>query len=319
MAKRRRSGESESIAAIFAAIAGNLLIAVTKFTAAYFTGSSAMLSEGIHSVVDTGNGLMMLLGVRKSKKPPDEEHPFGHGRELYFWSLVVAFSIFAVGGGISIYEGITHIQDPEPMTNVYWNYGVLGASTVFESITWYFGWRAFAHVRRGRPVIEAMQESKDPTSFTVLLEDSAALLGLVFAFLGVLLGHILENPYLDGAASIMIGVLLCCVAVFLGRESKSLLIGEAVAPETVQGIREIAEAEKDVEKAVKILTIYIGPDDVAATLELKFKHDISGAELRRAVRRIELAIKEKYPRIKNVFYEAESLTEKELKAQKRSA
>jgi divalent metal cation (Fe/Co/Zn/Cd) transporter len=164
-----------------------------------------------------------------------------------------------------------------------------------------------------------MQESKDPTSFTVLLEDSAALLGLVFAFLGVLLGHILENPYLDGAASIMIGVLLCCVAVFLGRESKSLLIGEAVAPETVQGIREIAEAEKDVEKAVKILTIYIGHDDVAATLELKFKHDISGAELRRAVRRIELAIKEKYPRIKNVFYEAESLTEKELKAQKRSA
>lgn len=319
MAKRKREGESESIAAIFAAIVGNLLIAATKFTASYFTGSSAMLSEGIHSVVDTGNGLMMLLGLRKSKKPPDEEHPFGHGRELYFWSLVVAFSIFAVGGGISIYEGIIHILDPEQMSNVYWNYGVLGASMIFESITWYFGWKAFAHARRGRPVIEAMKESKDPTSFTVLLEDSAALLGLIFAFVGVFLGHMLGNPYLDGAASIMIGVLLCGVALFLGAESKSLLIGEAVSPETVQAIREIAEAEKDVEKAVKILTIYIGPDDVAVTLELKFKNDISAAELRRAVRRIELAIKEKHPRVRNVFYEAESLTERELKAQKRSA
>jgi cation diffusion facilitator family transporter len=319
MAGKKRAGESESIAAIFAAIAGNLLIAATKFAAAYFTGSSAMLSEGIHSLVDTGNGLLMLLGLRKSKKPPDEEHPFGHGRELYFWSLVVAFSIFAVGGGISIYEGITHIRHPEPITNVYWNYGVLGASAIFESITWYFGWRAFAPVRRGRPVIEAMQESKDPTSFTVLLEDSAALLGLIFAFIGVFLGQALGNPFLDGAASIMIGVLLCSVAVFLGRESKSLLIGEAVAPETIKGIREIAEAEKDVDKAVKILTIYIGPDDVAATLELNFKRDISAAELRRAVRRIELAIKEKYPRIKNVFYEAESLTERELRSQRRSA
>jgi cation diffusion facilitator family transporter len=319
MARQKRDGESESIAAIFAAIAGNLLIAATKFVAAFFTGSSAMLSEGIHSVVDTGNGVLMLVGVRKSKKPPDEEHPFGHGRELYFWSLVVAVSIFAVGGGRSIYEGILHLVRPEPVRNALWNYGVLGASAIFEGITWFFGWKAFNKVRRGKPVIAAMQESKDPTSFTVLLEDSTALLGLVIAFFGVFLGQQFGVIYFDGIASIVIGVLLCCVAVFLGGESKSLLIGEAVAPETVQGIREIAEAEKDVEKALKILTIYIGPDDVAATLELNFKPGISAAELRRAVRRIELAIKEKYPGIKNVFYEAESLTEKELRAEKPSA
>jgi divalent metal cation (Fe/Co/Zn/Cd) transporter len=208
---------------------------------------------------------------------------------------------------------------PEPVRYAVWNYGVLGASAVFEGITWFFGWKAFDKVRRGKSVVQAMRASKDPTSFTVLLEDSAALTGLLIAFLGVFLGEQFGIIYFDGVASILIGALLCCVAFFLGNESKSLLIGEAVAPETVEGIRTIAESEKDVEKVLKILTIYIGPDDVAATLELKFKQDISAAELRRAVRRIELAIKDKYPRIKNVFYEAESLTEKELKAQNRSA
>jgi cation diffusion facilitator family transporter len=319
MAKAKRQAGNESIAAIIAALIGNLLIAVTKFVAAYFTGSSAMLSEGFHSIVDTGNELLLLLGIHKSRKPADDEHPFGHGREMYFWALVVAFSIFAVGGGLSIYEGIGHILAPKPVENVEWSYVVLAASAVFEGISWYFGWRAFDKVRRGRPIIKTMQESKDPTSFVVLLEDSAALAGLVIAFVGIFLGHEFGMPYFDGIASVAIGVLLCSVAWFLGGESKSLLIGEAVAPAMVDGIREIAESESDVEKAIKILTIYIGPDDVAATLELKFKEGISAAELRRAVRRIERGIREKYPRIKNVFYEAESLSEKELKAQKRSA
>jgi cation diffusion facilitator family transporter len=317
MSTGKSSDGNESVTAIFAAIIGNLLIAVTKFVASYFTGSSAMLSEGIHTVVDTGNGLMMLLGVRNSKKPPDEEHPFGHGRELYFWSLVVAFSIFGIGGGVSIYEGVTHILHPEQIRDPVWNYGVLGFSFVFEGISWYFGWRAFAKMRRGRPVIKAMQESKDPTSFTVVLEDSAALTGLLIAFFGVLLGHELNMPYFDGAASILIGVLLCCVALFLGAESRSLLIGEAVSKDVLHSIRDIAESDPNVEKALKILTIYIGPNDVAVTLELKFKKDITAVELRHAVRRIEKAIREKYPRIKNVFYEAESLSEKEkeIKAQ----
>ena len=312
MGKDQRSTGNESIAAIFAAIIGNLLIAVTKFTASYITGSSAMLSEGIHSVVDTGNGLMMLLGVRNSRKPPDEEHPFGHGRELYFWSLVVAFSIFGIGGGVSVYEGITHILNPEQITNPVWNYAVLGLSFVFEGISWIFGWRAFSKTRRGRPLFKAMHLSKDPTSFTVVLEDSTALVGLVIAFFGVLLGHEFGIPYFDGGASVLIGLLLGLVALFLGAESRSLLIGEAVDKETLHGIREIAESEPQVEKALKILTIYLGPDEVAATLELQFKTDIKAGELRKAIRRIERAIMEKYPRIKRVYYEAESLSEREI-------
>ena len=301
MAKGKRPAGNRSIVAIIAALIGNLLIAVTKFVAAYFTGSSAMLSEGFHSTVDTGNELLLLLGIHKSRKPSDAEHPFGHGRELYFWALVVAFSIFAVGGALSIYEGISHLIRPVPVLNAEWNYIVLGISAVFEGVSWYFGWQAFDRVRRGKPVIEAMQISKDPTTFIVLLEDSTALIGLAIACLGDLSRAAIRVVYSDGIASILIGVLLCCVALFLGSESKSLLIGEAVAPEMIEGIREIAESEKDVEKAKKILTIYVGPNDVAATLELEFREGISAAELRRAVRRIERRIRERYPRIKRVY------------------
>ena len=311
MAENGELDNSESLRAIFAAIIGNLLIAATKFTAAAFTGSSAMLSEGIHSIVDTGNGLLMLLGVRSSKKPPDEEHPFGHGRELYFWSLVVAFSIFAVGGGISVYEGITHLQHLQQMTDPVWNYAVLGASFVFEGVTWLFGWRAFAKERAGRPIIKAIHLSKDPTNFTVVLEDSAAIIGLIIAFLGVFLGHQFDIPYFDGIASILIGVLLCLVALFLGSESKSLLIGEAVDKDTLRGIRQIAEGEQHVERAKRISTIYIGPEDVAVVLELQFAESISADELRTAIREIESGIKEAYPVVKHVFYEAETLSAEE--------
>lgn len=302
-------GESESLAAIFAAIIGNLLIAATKFTAAFFTGSSAMLSEGIHSVVDTGNGLLMLVGIRNSKKPADDEHPFGHGRELYFWSLVVAFSVFAVGGGISIYEGITHILHPTPIENVAWSYSVLGVSLVFEGSTWYFGWVAFAKTRRGRSVFDAIRRSKDPTNFTVLLEDSAAIAGLLVAFAGVFLGHEFGLPYFDGIASIVIGILLCMVALLLGGESRSLLIGEAADGDTLRAIKEIAQADPHVEGVNKLLTIYLGPNDVAVTLELDFKDKISAIQLRHSVRNIELAIRDKFPKIKRVYYEAASLSE----------
>ena len=307
----KHKGRQESLKAIFAAIIGNLLIAITKFVAAFFTGSSAMLSEGLHSVVDTGNGLLMLLGVRRSAKPPDDEHPFGHGRELYFWSLVVAFSIFGVGGGVSIYEGITHLLDPTPIKNVVWNYVVLGIAIVFEGISWYFGWLAFAPTRRGRSVFEAIRASKDPTNFTVLLEDSAAIVGLVIAFLGVFLGHEFGIWYFDGAASILIGILLCVVALILGAESRSLLIGEAADKKTIQAIEEIALDDPHVEKVVKVLTIYIGPDDVAATLELRFKPGVTAVQLRHSVRNIELKIREKFAAINRVYYEAESLTSRD--------
>jgi cation diffusion facilitator family transporter len=204
MAEEEKEAGGESKTAIVAAIAGNLLIAVTKFIAAAFTGSSAMISEGIHSVVDTGNGGLMLLGIYKSKKPPDEAHPFGHGRELYFWSLIVALTIFAVGGGVSVYEGIKHIQHPVEIEKPIWNYAVLGISFVFESFSWYYGWKAFQAARKGETILGSIHASKDPTSFTVLLEDSTALVGLIIAFLGVFFGHYFDFPFFDGIASVLI-------------------------------------------------------------------------------------------------------------------
>jgi len=306
---------NESKTAIFAAIFGNLAIAVTKFIASALTGSSAMLSEGIHSVVDTGNGLLMLYGIHKSAKPPDEDHPFGHGREIYFWSLIVAVSIFAVGGGVSVYEGISHLQQPVEISNPVWNYAVLGFSVVFEGISWFYGWKAFSKTRNGESILKAIHVSKDPTSFTVLLEDSTALLGLIIAFLGVFFGHYFNFPFFDGIASILIGLLLCFVALFLGYESKGLLIGEAVDKPTLHGIRRIAEAEPKVEKALKILTIYFGAKEVLLTLELQFARDISATDLRIAIRRIERDVKKKYPEITRVYYEAESLTERELETE----
>jgi cation diffusion facilitator family transporter len=312
MAKTAQTTENESKTAIFAAIIGNLLIAVTKFIASAFTGSSAMLSEGIHSVVDTGNGLLMLFGVYKGGKPPDEAHPFGHGREVYFWSLIVAVSIFAVGGGFSVYEGISHLRHPAEIENPTWNYAVLGFSFVFEGISWLFGWRAFRKNRKGKSIIKAIQASKDPTSFTVVLEDSAALIGLVIAFFGVLLGNQFNLPYFDGVASVLIGLLLCVVALFLGYESKGLLIGESVDKETLRGIQRIANAETSVEKVLQALTIYVGPHEVFLTLELKFVKNVSAVDLRSAIRRIEMNVREKYPDIKRVFYEASSLSERDL-------
>ena len=313
MADEKEETGGESKTAIIAAIVGNLLIAVTKFIAAALTGSSAMLSEGIHSVVDTGNGGLMLYGLRKSAKPPDKTHPFGHGRELYFWSFVVAISIFAVGGGVSIYEGVSHLRHPVEIENPFWNYIVLGFSVVFEGISWLFGWRAFRKTKKGRGVFETIHVSKDPTSFTVVLEDSTALVGLVIAFLGIFLGHEFNLPYFDGIASILIGILLCFVALLLGYETKGLLIGESVDVEVVEGVRKIAEAESKVEKAVKVLTIHFGPNEVLLTLELKFVKGISATDLRVTIRRIELAVREKYPEITRVYFEAESLSVQEIK------
>ncbi len=315
MAEKKEEVGGESMTAIIAAIVGNLLIAITKFIAAAFTGSSAMLSEGIHSVVDTGNGGLMLLGVHNSKKPPDETHPFGHGRELYFWALIVALTIFAVGGGVSVYEGIKHIQHPVEIENPVWNYAVLGLSFIFECISWYYGWKAFQATRKDQTILRTIQDSKDPTSYTVLLEDSAALLGLIIAFLGVFLGHYFNFPFFDGIASVFIGLLLCSVALFLGYETKGLLIGESVDPEMIREIRQIAEAERSVEKAVKVLTIYFGAGEVLLTLELKFARDISAADLRVAIRKIELNIREKFPEITRVYFEAESLSIQEIKEQ----
>lgn len=297
----------EAKTAVVAAILGNLAIATTKFVAAAFSGSSAMLSEAIHSIVDTGNGALILLGIRNSRKPPDAEHPFGHGRELYFWTLMVGVLIFGVGGGMSIYEGLIHLTNPTPIADAKWSYIVLGLSAVFESVTWYFGWTAFSKERRGKGVFEAIHSTKDPTSFSVLLEDSAALLGLVVALLGIFLSQYLNQPLFDGAASIVIGALLCAIASVMVYESRGLLIGEGVDPKTLANLRAIVEADKDVAHVQHLHTIYQSPRTVLLVIELRFADSIGAVDVRRAVRRIETTIQASYPEIKYVFFGAESI------------
>jgi cation diffusion facilitator family transporter len=301
---------SESRTAIFAAIAGNLAIAATKFVAAGFTGSSAMLSEGIHSLVDTGNGGLLLLGVHKSKKPPDATHPFGHGKELYFWSLIVAILIFALGGGMSVYEGVTHLAHPHHSPDPTWNYVVLLFAIVFESISFYFALKAFRKEMGKQGVLQTIHASKDPTTFTILFEDTAALLGLLVALVGIFLGHQLNKPYLDGVASIVIGVILGVVAGFLAYESKGLLIGEGVNPQTLASIRAIARTDPAVAKVRKALTMHFGPHDVLLTLDIQFQKELTAAEISAAVDHLEKKIREQHPEIKHIFIEAKSLSKK---------
>lgn len=303
--------ESESKTAILAAILGNIAIAVTKFIAAAFTGSSAMLSEGIHSIVDTGNGGLLLLGIHKSRLAPDSEHPFGHGKELYFWSLIVAIAIFAVGCGMSLYEGITHLIHPEPAGNPFWNYVVLGFAFVFEGTSWVFGWKAFRAAKGRRGILEAIHKSKDPATFMVFFEDSAALLGLVIAFCGIFIGQQLNSPYGDGIASIMIGLVLGLVSSFLAYESKGLLIGEGVEREELRRLRSLIEADPDVEHVSRLLTMYFGPHEVLLTLELKFRDELSAVGVRTAVARLQKSVRAECPNITRIYFASESVAQDE--------
>jgi cation diffusion facilitator family transporter len=298
---------SESKTAIFAAIAGNVAIAITKLAASFITGSSAMLSESIHSLVDTGNGGLLLLGLHMSRKPADAAHPFGHGKELYFLSLIVAILIFALGGGMSVYEGVTHLTHPPQTHDPTWNYLVLGFAFVFESGSSYFAYKAFRKEMGGQGIFETIHASKDPTTFTVLFEDTAALLGLVVAFVGIFLGHQLHNPYLDGVASIVIGAILATVAAFLAYESKGLLIGEGVDDKILESIRLIAGHDDSVEEVRKSLTMHLSPDDVLLALDLRFKKHLQAEEIAAAIDRIETKIRAAHPEIKRIFIEAKAI------------
>ena len=269
---------AESRIAIYGAIGANIAIAITKFVVAGITGSSAMLSEGIHSSVDTFNGVLLLVGLRLSKRPASVEHPFGHGKELYFWSLIVAVLIFGLGGGVSFYEGIEHIRHPEPLRDPTWNYVVLAAAAVFEGTSFLIALRQFRAQAGGTPFWQALDRSKDPTTYTVLAEDSAALAGLAVAALGIYLGHRFDMPVFDGAASMVIGLLLAGVALLLIAQSRGLLIGEGVRPETARAIRELAMAQPSVEEVGRVLSMYIGPDQVLAIVDVNFKDDTTPAK-----------------------------------------
>lgn len=295
---------AESRVAIYGAIAANVAIAVTKFTVAGITGSSAMLSEGIHSAVDTFNGVLLLVGIRLSKRPPSAEHPFGHGKELYFWSLIVAVLIFGLGGGVSFFEGIQHIREPEPMRDPTWNYVVLVAAAVFEGASFVIALREFLAQAGDTPFWEALDRSKDPTTYTVLAEDAAALAGLGVAGLGIYFSHRLDMPELDGAASVVIGLLLAGVAVLLIRQARGLLIGEGIRPETARAIREMAMAQPRVEEVGRVLSMYVGPDNVLVVVDVNFRDDTDTGEAAEAVAAIERQVRARFPMIKRLFIEA---------------
>ena len=291
---------------IYAALAGNSAIAAIKFAAAVFTGSSAMLSEAIHSLVDTGNQVLLLYGIRKSGKPADEEHPFGYGMELYFWTFVVAILIFAVGAGVSTYEGVHKLLDPHPIESAYVNYIVLGVAMVFEGAALYIAAKEFNKTRGRRGILAEIRASKDPTVFTVLFEDTAALLGLVAALIGIALAQALDMPIFDGIASIVIGAILATVAILLAYESKGLLIGEAAEPAVRHGVRAILLNRPELLRLNEVLTMHLGPRDILLNLSLDFRDDLSANDVEAAISALEIEIKAAYPQITRVFIEAQS-------------
>jgi len=306
--------------AIYAAIIGNFAIAVTKFLGAAVSGSSAMLAEGIHSLVDTGNGGLLLLGIRRSKRPPDEQHPYGYGKSLYFYALIVAVLIFGLGGGISLYEGILHTLDPGhggptgatllgiTVSGLTLNTVVLVSAIVFEAGAFWTAWQEFNKVRGDRGLLEAIRSSKDPTTFTVLFEDSAAMAGLIVALVSVHLTEALHMPIIDGIGSIIIGLILCGVASFLVWESKKLLLGEAADPEVRDGIRRIARADEAVTDVERMMTLHMGPNTLVLNMDLQFEDTLDADEMAAAIDRVEKKIREEHPEVRYVFIEAESLT-----------
>jgi cation diffusion facilitator family transporter len=292
--------------AIYAALAGNSLITVTKFIAASVTGSSAMFSEGIHSLVDTGNQVLLLHGMRKARKPSCDRFPFGHGKEIYFWSFAVAILIFAVGSGVSLYEGIIHTIHPKPMGNPLVNYIVLGLAMLFEGAAWYFAFTEFTKAKGKWGYIEAVQRGKDPTMFVVLFEDSAAMLGIVVAFLGVLLVDLTGILIFDGIASIIIGLILGGTAVWLAYETKGLLIGESANEMVIEGIREIILKYEGIVNLNEMLTMHMGPDFILVNVSIDFQDDIPASDLEDMIAGMDTQIKERFPTVKRIFVEAES-------------
>jgi len=298
------AGSSKKV--IVAALIGNCLIAITKFAAAVITGSSAMLSECIHSVVDTGNQVLLLYGLKQSKRPADKKYPFGRGQELYFWSFVVAILIFAVGAGISTYEGIRHVLHPKPIGSPMVNYIVLGLAVIFEGAAWMYAWKAFREHKGKRGYLQAVHEGKDPTMFVVLFEDSAALLGLFIAFIGIFLTDVTGIPYFDGAASILIGLILGVTAAWLAYETKSLLIGESADSSVVQKLRKIADAHEEIEHVNKVLTMHMGPEDILVNLSVDFASGVTADRVEKVIAEIDREFKQENPFVKRVFIEAEA-------------
>ena len=291
---------------IYAALAGNLLIAIAKGIGASITGSSAMFSEAIHSFVDVGNQALLLYGLARAKRPADARHPFGYGREIYFWAFVVAILIFAVGSGVSIYEGVHKVQHPEPIRDAGISYVILAFAMIFEGAAWLVAYRAFSSTRGKRSLLAAVRASKDPSIFTVLLEDSAAMLGLLIAMIGIFLGDTLDMPILDGVASILIGFILAGAAILLAQETKALLIGESADPEIIEEIRQVLGAQSAIERVNEVLSMHQGPEDILVNVSVEFRDGLALGEVERHTSAIEREIKSRIPGAKRIFIEAQT-------------
>ena len=297
-----------SVKVVLAALIGNGLIAITKFVAAFITGSSAMLSEAVHSVVDTCNQMLLLYGLKRAAKPADARHPFGYGRELYFWAFVVAVLLFSGGATVSFYEGFHKFQHPEPIKSAYVNYIVLGLAMIFEGVAWTVAYREFRKSVGKRSFWRAIKDSKDATTVVVLFEDSAAMAGLIFAMIGVFCADQLGILWADGAASMAIGVVLALTAAFLCYECKGLLIGEGASEETVEHIRTLATETSEISSVNEVLTVHMGPQDILLNLSLDFKDGLSSEQVEEVVSRMESRIKSELPAIKRIFIEAQHKT-----------
>jgi cation diffusion facilitator family transporter len=286
---------------VYAALGANLAIAAIKFGAARATGSAAMFSEGVHSLVDSVNELLLLYGLARAAKPPDISHPVGHGRELFFWSFIVALLVFALGACVSFYEGLTRVLHPEPVLRPLVNYLVLAGSFASEATSWRVAVREFRATKGARSYFDAFRASKDPSTFTVLFEDSAALVGLLIAALGLTAAQVFHRPWLDGAASIGIAVVLAAASVLLARETKELLIGEAAHPELRASLLRIAAADPDVSSANGVTTVQIGPRQVVAALSAEFHDHLNTTQIELCVDRLERAIQESHPEVTVLF------------------
>jgi cation diffusion facilitator family transporter len=300
-------GAQESKKVIYAAIVANIAIAICKYAAAAFTGSSAMLAEAFHSTADSGNELLLLFGIKRSERPADELHPYGHGKALYFYSLLVAVYIFGIGGGLSIHDGITHLRNPHFTAHPGWNYAVLALASVFEFYSWVISYRELrSRTDHDESTWDEIISSKDPTVFTVFLEDCAGLVGAFLAFLGIFLGRMFNNPYLDPVASILIGLLLAGLAIFLGKESGALLIGERTNRGRINRVRKIISNDPAVDRVGDLLTMQLGPNQVLLTVNIQFQRGLDIQQLELAIDRIEKRIRKKEPMIQRIFIEAES-------------
>ena len=297
---------------IYSALLANVLIAITKFIAGAFTNSASMISEGIHSTVDTVNQLLLLYGIKRSKKPADKYHPFGYGKELYFWSFIVSILIFGLGGGLSVYQGIQHMIHPEPMGDPTWNYVVLVLSFIFEGSSLIIAVREFNALRGDKPMWQAIVGSKDPSSFLVLFEDGAAVLGLVIVFVLMQLSHALNLPVLDGLASLLVGLLLIFVSLILARESRSLLMGEGIAMDTQRKIIALAEEDPAVMKVISVLSTYQSPDDVVLVLVVHFKAGLETEDITDTIERVAGNIRKQYERVHYVLIQPQSPIKKSL-------